>query len=140
MMFVLGHFHIAKKASEHIIIDSSYTSNEMIELTSAIEFLYEFETDLSNTLPLIQLEDILCSFYNVKRVDKKLYLGLQKSLNKVHWNTICTPCVVESHSAIHIDLYEAREFCCGDLSNKIMNRWLPKGENLQILRGFLTSI
>ena len=126
MIFVLGHFYIAKKASEHIIIDSSYTSNEMIELTSAIEFLYEFETDLSNTLSLMQLENILCSFYNVKRVDKKLYLGLQKSLNKVHWNTICTPCVVE--------------FRCGDLSNKIMNHWLPKGENLQILKSFLTSI
>lgn len=38
-----------------------------------------------------------------------------------------------------IDLYEARESCCGPDYKDIMNKWLPKGKALEDLKNILLN-
>ena len=136
MIFILDHYYegYGHHPSFCFAVQSDVLSVEdMIELTSAIEFLFEFTVDIDSRLEQMKLKQILCDYYGTKDVTQKHQKNITAAVKEVKWDGIDTYFYNGSASFVHIDLYEARDFCCGTRCDKIMKKWLPKGTRQEIV-------
>ena len=141
-MYILDHYYYINHEEQCLAIEIDKSVDEMIEITSALAFLLEDITDPSACLDEEWLLECLEKFYGAENVKDGIeYLSL-KDLN-MPIETVYQLEIMGHHiimkTGFIIDLYSARESCCGDKSKDIMNRWLPKGEKLEELKTLLLT-
>jgi len=141
MLYVLDHYYAINHPEFCIIIESDKKVEEIIEICSSIAFLLEDIVDVSACLDMKCLLNILITYYGAK--DKKLDVE-DEMLNSLRMPTegiyekifLAHDGIVVSNAYL-IDLYEARESCCGERYKEIMNKWLPKGKKLDEIKEIL---
>ena len=130
MIYVLDHYYSIDHQESCLIVESNYELDEVIEIYSAIEFLLEEEIDECACLDDVILLQILESFYGfINRkpdVPKDVLNGFNLPIGSIYKKIGLYDDNGDQESYI-IDLYEARESCCGKKYKKIMKKWLPIG-------------
>lgn len=137
-LFVLDHYYAIDHEEYCLVVESEKTVDEVIQICSSIAFLLEDIFDPSVCLDMDCLRKVLVAYYgmvdqkeNFKDVLQLLDLPIEGRCEKVKILDFY-------HSDIFVvDLYEARESCCGDKYREIMDKWLPKGTQLQELKELL---
>lgn len=141
MLYILDHYYEIDHQSFCIVIKSKKKLNDIIEICASIEFLFEDITDYETHLNNNCLLDILIHYYGAK--NKKNSIS-DETLNSIGMpiESIAKEVLlfhnenndISVDKAYLIDLYEARESCCGPNYKTIMNKWLPKGKDLDNLK------
>lgn len=138
MIYRLDHYYAIDHDEFCLLVESEKGVREMIELTSAITFLFEEIIDESECLSQPCLLMILRDFFGIKDVKEKYKecIPICKP-NGNEWNNCFNKKLIDKDTNFHItqiDLYEAREFCCGKNYRKLMNKYLPKNQELVKLK------
>lgn len=144
-LFVLDHYYAIDHKDFCIIIESEKSINEIIKICGSVTFLLEDLFDTSVSLDMNCLLDVLVTYYGAE--DKKDEVITQNITYKDVLSLLDLPIdgLYEEYkipdfydNGIYVvDLYEARESCCGKNYREIMNSHLPKGEQLQQLISLL---
>ena len=141
MLYVLDHYYAINHQQFCIVLESDRTIDDIVEICSAIAFLLEDLTDVSSSLDMDCLLSILVTYYGA--INKKdditdeMLHQIQMPIEGVYKEIfLAHDCICVSKAYI-VDLYEARESCCGNDYKKIMEKWLPKGKQLEELKQLL---
>lgn len=143
MLYVLDHYYAMDHADYCLIIESDKTVNEIVEICSAIAFLLEDLVDDSACLNIDCLLHILVTYYGAKNrksdVPGRILSDLGLPIDGVFENSLLPIDNSLICEAYIIDLYEARDSCCGPQYKDILDKWLPKGEQLDELKELLRT-
>jgi len=141
-MYVLDHYYNVNHEVQCLIIEIDKTVEEMIEITSALSFLLEDMLDPSVYLDEDWLLECLEKFYNAENVkdgvESDFLYELKMPIEGISQKTVMGHHIVVKEGYI-IDLYGARESCCGEKYKYIMDKWLPKGKELEELKVLLLT-
>ena len=137
-LFILDHYYAVDHKEFCIIIESGKNITEIMQICSSITFLLEYMFDESVCLDMNCLLNALLTYYGAE--DKKAELKdilsmIELPINGIY-ETVLLPDFYDNAIYI-IDLYEARESCCGPNYKELMNNNLPKGAELQQLKNLL---
>lgn len=143
MLYVLDHYYAINHQEFCIVLESDRTVDDIVEICSAIAFLLEDLTDVSSSLDMDCLLSILTTYYGAKNkkddiTDEMLY-QIPMPIESVYEEIFLAHDCICASKAYIIDLYEARESCCGNGYKKIMEKWLPKGKLLEELKELLST-
>lgn len=141
MIYVLDNYYAINHNDFCIIVESNKTVEEMVEICSAISFLFEETVTDSYLLDMNCLLNILIKYYEMENkknsIEKDALNQIHMPIKSIYEETYIAHdymCVSEGYI---IDLYEARENCCGPQYKNIMDKWLPKGQELDDLISIL---
>lgn len=141
-MYILDHYYNVNHEEQCLVIEIDKTVEEVIEITSVLSFVLEDMTDPSVYLEEEWLLECLEKFYGAENVKDGVDIDFLKELN-MPIETIYQSVVVGHHIVVKrgyiIDLYSARESCCGKKYLDIMNKWLPIGKELEDLKTLLMT-
>lgn len=131
VLYKIDHYYAKNHSDYCLVVESDKTIKDMIEITSSLEFLFENVVDESACLDNQCLLKILCNHYRCNDVKDKYrqylsYMNEEWGLVVIYNFGICT--------LVQIDLYAARESCCGPNNKKIMKSQLPNGSDLEELK------
>lgn len=141
-LYMLDDCYFYDHAASSIVVESDKTIMEMVELTSAIIFLFEKITfkgeDIKDLKPSCLLK-VLCEYYGMKDKKEECQEYIPRILDVELWENIGG---IHAYSGqppiVHLDLYQTRNFCCnGQIYDRIMKKWLPEGERLEALKKLL---
>ena len=139
-IFILDHYYNVNHLKQCLVIESDKSVEEMVQITSAISFLLEDMTDPSYCLEEEWLLECLENFYDVKNVKSEIdslqFKRVQMPINGVY-ETTSLKYDNQIRQAYIVDLYEARESCCGTNYAVMMKTRLPKEEKLRELADLL---
>lgn len=146
MIYKIDHYYNNDHETQCLLIESSIETEQLIKILASIQFKFEELIDESVSVDEDHILIILKEFYGVKDVKEKYKKLLPHTkLKKEDWETVnifrfTSKKPQGNFDIIQIDLYEARESCCGKSYTKIMNSALPKGEKLEqlelIIKGY----
>ena len=141
-MYILDHYYNVNHEEQCLAIELDKTVEEVVEITSALSFLLEDMTDPSVCLDEEWLLECLEKFYGAENVKEGIefdaLLDLEMPIDTVYQSAIMGHHIVVKKGYL-IDLYSARESCCGTKSQEIMEKWLPKGKELEELKTLLMT-
>lgn len=141
-MYILDHYYNINHEKQCLAIEINHTVEEVIEITSALSFILEDMTDPSVCLEEEWLLECLEKFYGAENVKDGIEIDFLKEL-KMPIEDVYQSAIMGHHIVVKegyvIDLYAARESCCGEKYLDIMDRWLPKGEKLEELKTLLMT-
>lgn len=123
MVYILDHYYSIDHKKYCLIVNMDKTVDEVVEICSSVEFLLEDTVDVGIELDDKILLACLEKFYNAHDVKDEYD---EQALKKFNLPIESRYEYLDNDTYI-IDLYEARDYCCGS-NQKIMKRWLPKGE------------
>lgn len=137
-LFILDHYYAVDHEEYCIIVESDKTVDEIMQICSSIAFLLEDMFDTSVCLDMNCLLNVLVTYYGaadrkaeLKDILQLVDLPIEGEYEKYEiWDFY-------SNTIYLVDLYEARESCCGPDYRKIMDSCLPQGEQLQQLKALL---
>lgn len=135
MIFLLSHYYAINPREFCVVLEGNYSADEMIEITSAITFLFEDLNPGGESLNMKILKKILVEYYGCMDIKNKITRLCLRNL-VLPINTVCektsfqTTDFLGSTIGCIIDLYFARECSCGpEKSKDIKEKWLPKEPN-----------
>ena len=137
MYFVLDHYYAINNKEFCLIVSSpSYNALDVIELCSAITFfLEELVNDNSVSLSQDCLLKILTSYYgfiDVKEgIGKDILANIKLPIEGIKETTIISHPDKKTDAVFIIDLYGARESCCGDNWHSYLDKWIFENSNLE---------
>lgn len=143
MLFVLDHYYAVNHQEFCLVVEIDKDVNEVVEICSAITFLLEELIDESVSLDMDCLLNILVSYYGAK--DKKCDISgdildeISMPIDSMYQKIALAHDGICVSYAYVVDLYEARESCCGPKYEVIMDKWLPKGEELEGIKELLRT-
>lgn len=160
MLYVLDHYYAYNHVDFCLVVESDKKVKEVVEITAAIAFLLEELTEVSVSLDNECLLEILETYYGMKNVKGNILensmeeLALNLPIDDVYVDFILTTEDTEKKKGLSvleigpgefyvtqkvyiIDLYEARESCCGNRYTEVMGKWLPEGGKLEELKELL---
>lgn len=139
-MYILDHYYNVNHEEQCLAIEMDKTVEEVIEITSVLSFVLEEMTDPSVYLDEEWLLECLEKFYGAENVkdgmDFDFLKEMEMPIEGVYKSAVMGHHIVVKKGYV-IDLYGARESCCGKKYEDIMNRWLPKGKELEELKALL---
>ena len=115
-------------------MESGLDVKDFIEIIAAINFIFEELVVVDVAIDSKHLLHILEAFFNVKDVTKEYQKYLPHTqLKNDEWDIINEFIVIDkAHAAafpiIQIDMYEARESCCGPKYKEVMKK-LPDSKD-----------
>ena len=136
MQYILEHYYLEKHRNHCIIVEMDNTVEEVIEICSSLMFLLEDSVDIYAELDDMCLLSCLEKFYGANDVKERFLNMYKKELPlpiRTTYQEICIGAEADSIAYI-IDLSEAREVCCGMGYKQIMEKWLPKVEQLSQIK------
>ena len=148
MLYLLDHYYAINHKEYCIVVESDKKVEDMIEICSSIAFLLEDITDSGSMLNMDCLLEILIKYYGAcdkkkELIDSNILQSIEMPIQNIYEFTLpCTEDAAEilgKDGACIIDLYEARESCCGLQSKEIMKKWLPEGKQLEELKNTLKT-
>lgn len=143
MLYVLDHYYAINHQEFCIVIESDKKVEEIVEICSSIAFLLEDLVDVSACLDMECLLNILITYYGAKNkkpdIEDEMLNSLRMPTEGVYEKIFLAHDGIAVSNAYLIDLYEARESCCGEGYKEIMNKWLPEGKKLDELKEFLIT-
>lgn len=144
MIYILDHYYLVNHKENCLIIESDKNINDIIEICAAIEFLFEDNIGEEFCLDEQCLLKILTQYYGVKDI-KHLFSNEELSLIDMpidgiyEYNNFTCYNQTEVGEAYVIDLYEARESQCGPNYKDIIDKWLPRGNQLNDIKLLLVK-
>lgn len=135
ILYKIDHYFAKEHLSYCIIVESNKTIKEMLEITSAIEFLFEDTVDESDSIDSKCLLRILCDHYDCNNVKDK-YLKYLPYMNYDEWSMV-TIYLFGDCAMVQIDLYSAREKYFTSDFKKNMRKYLPSDVELETLKMLL---
>ena len=144
MYYILDHYYETNHEETCLVVACDKTVDEMVEICSVVAFLLEDVVDESAYLKLDTLLEVLVSCYEVEDIKKEVSDEDLRKLN-LPINDVYEHILVEladgsiaDMDCYIIDLYSARESCCGKY-DEIMEKWLPKGDEMEKMKKTLVS-
>lgn len=139
-LYILDHWYAINHAEYCIVVESEKTITEMIEIVTAVTFLFEDVVDVSEEFSNDCLLIVLETYYDAKNRKSDISALTLKHLKPLE--DIYNFYVIEdekiSAEAYHIDLYEARDRQVRENKcDEIKKKWLPKGKQLKELEELL---
>lgn len=148
MIYILDHYYFYENKKYCLVIKSDKSIEEIIEICASVEFLFDDIVGVGESLEFECLLKILTRYYGMKDI-KEVFAD---NLSRIHLptgtlaenvgnfsyydednnNTVTSATVV-------IDMYEARESQCGPNYRSIMEKWLPKGKELEDIKTLLIA-
>lgn len=132
MIFKIDHYYSTNHDKYSLMIETDISIKDLVCIVSSIQFLFEELIDDGICVDDAHLLELLKEFYHVKNVKEeyKKYLDYTH-LKDNQWSVYNIFNLKKFNlKIVQIDLYEARESCCGPQYELIMNQYLPKGEEL----------
>lgn len=135
-IYKIDHFYNGNTYQEHdelcLVIKSIINISDIVEILGCIELKFEQLIDESIVADEEHILNILKEFYDAEDVKQEYKEYLKYThIPKSEWETVnIFELTKENIKIIQIDLYEAREFCCGR-SEKFMENVLPKDEKFE---------
>lgn len=141
MLYVLDHYYAVNHVEYCIIVECDKEVEEMVKICSAVAFLLEDLTDVSASLDMDCLLNILITYYGARNKKDAVDMleQIQMPIEGVSKEIFLAHDHISVSRAYIIDLYEARESCCGEHYQEIMEKWLPKGEKLTKMKELLKA-
>lgn len=143
MIYVLDHYYAINHQEFCRIIEIDKKVEEIVEICSSISFLLEELFNPSESLDMDCLLEILLTYYGARNIkdtiEEEMLYQIELPIEDVYLETYIGHDYISVSKAYIIDLYEARESCCGPNYKKIMNKWLPKGKELDDLKQILLT-
>lgn len=136
MIYILDHYYAINHEDVCFAVKTNKSLWDIIELTSAITFYFEDIVDVGESLDHDCLKTILCTYYGMEDVTDQYREKFSEIVKKITWKEIYT----SVGNVIHIDLYEAREACCGHSYKNIISKWISEGENKKAIEKLLLEI
>ena len=84
-------------------------------------------------------KEILCTHYGMTDVTNKYQEDIATVLEVACWDGIFTSFfynITNRKLFLHIDLYEARESCCGPEYKELIDKWIPKEKQKEMVSIF----
>lgn len=139
-LYKLSHYYTTDEEKYSIFIKSPMDTEEFIKVIGAICFKFEEVVDESMDIEETHLAQILESFYGMKDVtESSKWLLPYTTLERSEWEDV-NRFEHDGLNIIHIDLYSARENCCGKGYKELMNTHLPKSEEFESFMNDLIPI
>lgn len=140
MIFLLDHYYEGMEEHQEYcfaVKSDTLIAEDIVELTSAIEFLFEDTVKVDYHLEHPKLKEILCTHYDMTDVTNEYQEDIAAVLETVSWVRIFTVFYNGTGEFfIHIDLYEARESCCGSEYKELIDKWIPKEKQKEMISLF----
>lgn len=135
-VYILDYYYAIDHEEFCLVIESDKTTDEIIEIAGLLELYFEHEIDEMECLSQPFLLKLLQEFYGVKDVkdvykDRLSSFKLSESIERI--GELATSHINIDKSIILIDLYEARDSCCGKYK-ELTEKYLPKGDRLEKLK------
>lgn len=143
MIYVLDNYYAIDHLDFCRVIDSDKNVDDIVEICSAVTFLFEDLVDVSACLDMDCLSEILCTYYGAHNIKKDIPEDALKELKMpiggiFEERTIKLINSTSYSKAYLIDLYEARDSWFGPEKNiKVIKKWLPEGDDLEKLKRLL---
>ncbi|AJD93523.1 hypothetical protein JMA_42060 (plasmid) [Jeotgalibacillus malaysiensis] len=128
-LYKLSHYYSIDDEKQSVFIRTSFEPMEMVKIIGAMNFKFEELVDDSECLDETHMVRVLGKFYPVEDVTKtsrELYPYTE--LDKNEWGMIDVfefEKDGEQMTVTQIDIYEAREYCCGAGYKELMKAYLP---------------
>lgn len=135
MIYKIDHYYNINHDAQCLIIESEIETKRLIKILASIQFEFEELVDYSISVDEEHILSILKEFYGVEDVKEqyKKYIPCTHLKNS-EWKVVnIFHFKQENLEIIQIDLYEAREICCGKKYKETMAVALPSNENLKLL-------
>ena len=153
MLYILDHYYLTNHEASCLVIEIEQPVSALVEICSAISFLLEDLTDVSNCLDEKCLLKCLEQFYGACNVKdnitipalKMLQLPIDFSYEEAYltsdkaFRARGNIFIDKEYNSFIIDLYEARESCCGPSYKELMDKWLPKDNLLEDMKKILLT-
>ena len=142
MIFLLDHYYEGMPDHQgycFAVKSDTLSPEDLVELTSAIEFLFEDTVNVDGVLEQAKLKEILCTHYVMTDVTNKYQEDIATILEVACWDGIFTSFfynITKRKLFLHIDLYEARESCCGPEYKELIDKWIPKERQKEMVSIF----
>lgn len=147
MIYILDHYYAVNHKEWCLIVESDKTEQEIIEITSALTFLFEDIVDVSACLDNNCLLKLLVTYYGMKDIKAERFC--EEMLDAIDETMLPISSVskkvyvdvdgIAVEKAVIIDLYGARESCCGSDYKKMYEKYLPVGEKLEEIKTLLLA-
>lgn len=132
MIYKIDHYYSVDHDKYCLMISTDIALHDLIYILASIQFLFEELIDDSICADDMHLLELLEEFYSVRNVKEEYrqYLPFTHIQNE-RWEIYNIFDLKRFGLRIYqIDLYEARESCCGPQYIELMNKYLPKGDKL----------
>ena len=144
MIYKIDHYYNIDHDAQCLLIRTDIEVEDLIKILASIQFRVE-EFDEGACVDEEHLLHILTTFYNVKDVKDEYgeeFLPHTKIPND-EWELINIFVFdfysdideidenIDSLEITQIDLYEAREYCCGKGSTEMMEKYLPESNDFK---------
>lgn len=147
MIYILDHYYAVNHKEWCLIVESDKTEQEVIEITSALTFLFEDIVDVSACLDNNCLLKLLVTYYGMKDIKAERFCeemldtidDMMLPINGVSKKVYVGVDGIAVEKAVIIDLYGARESCCGPDYKKMYDKYLPVGERLEEIKALLLT-
>ena len=134
-LYKLSHYYNIDDRKLSVFVKTSIEPMEMVNIIGAMNFKFEELVDDSECLDENHMVRVLEKFYPVEDVTKasqELYPYTE--LDKSQWGMINVFELERDGEMIkvtQIDLYEAREYCCGAGYKELMKAYLPSTKEFE---------
>ena len=135
MIYKIDHYYNIDHDAQCLIIKSDIEVERLVQILASIQFKFEELIDESVSVDEEHILSLLKEFYEVEDVKEqyKKYIPYTR-LENDDWETVNVFRFTHDNFDItQIDLYEARESCCGKKYKEIMKNVLPNDEKLKLL-------
>lgn len=134
-LYKLSHYYSIDDEKQSVFIRTSFEPMEMVKIIGAMNFKFEELVDESECLDETHMVRVLEKFYPVKDVTEESQdLYPYTMLDKNQWGMIDVFQFErngEMMTVTQIDLYEAREHCCGASYKELMKAYLPSTKEFE---------
>lgn len=144
MLYILyNHYeYYPKNPDTVLILESDKTKKEIVEIYSSLRFLLEIL--MGNNSPSINmqcLQSILVDYYGMTNEKDKIEPSSYEDIEMFEFNLPEEQKVEQKDGVFRnvciIELFGARRYYCRDDYREIIDRWLPKGKQLEKLKNKL---
>ena len=132
-VYKISHFYDEDVFENALFLETRVNTLPLLLLLVAIQFKFEELIDDHGDIQYEHISYLLEKYYDIKDVStnyKNIYS--QTIVEKENWEITNTfilkvekPDDIKQIPVVQIDLYQAREFCCGKLYHEIMANALP---------------
>lgn len=127
-VYKIVHYYDLDLADSCFFLKSKFSAEEMIKILATVQFRYEDLVAEDRDFESKNMIKLLERFYPIKNVTEEYKNYMQFTiLHKDKW-AIVNEFIIGLETIIQIDLYAARESCCGREYFKLVEQELPQSK------------
>lgn len=127
-IYKICHYYDKNHDESCFFIKTKLTEEQMVEILATVMFKFEDLLGNDEDFETKKMIKILEKFYPIRNASEEYGKFIERTrLKEDEWQLL-NYFTIEDQTIIQIDLYEAREYCCGKRYYELMKQELPKSE------------